>query len=156
MSKRTTTALGIAVLLLGTPASYALAGQGEGGKPAKAPHQCSDTVDNDADGLSDADDPDCGSPNDNSEGPDDAQEPGGEEPGTPGLPELPALPPGGGGLPELPGGGGLPSEPPALPELPALPPGGGGLPSEPPALPGFPPALPEVPGLPGIPPPPAV
>jgi hypothetical protein len=121
------------VLLLGSPA-WALAGPERG--PDKPPHQCEDGIDNDGDTLADYEedgsgDPDCGSPRDNSEGPDDApEEPGGETPeppSLPGLPELPSLPPelpvppGGGELPELPvppGGG----EPPALPEPPAGPP----------------------------------
>lgn len=133
--------LGAAVLLLGMPTSYALAGQGEG-KPDKAPHQCEDGVDNDNDGSADfGADTDCGSARDNSEGPDEDET---EEPGT-GTPELPALPPelqavvdqvtgaltGGGEDPgeeepptdEEPGEGDPPAGPPALPVDPTTLPG---------------------------------
>ena len=123
-------ALGAAVLLLGMPTSYALAGaEDRPDKPDKPAHQCEDGIDNDGagDGIDYPNDPDCGSPRDNSEAP---EEPGGEEPGggLPGLPGLPELPPGGGELPtlpELPPGGG------ELPTLPELPPGGGELPTLP-------------------------
>lgn len=100
-------ALGAAVLLLGTPMSFALAGQGGegkgGDKPEKALHECEDGEDNDTDGLIDfaGGDSDCGSPRDNSEGPDDVEETP-EQPGLP--PELQAV------IDELTGGGEPPAE----------------------------------------------
>lgn len=120
-NRKIATALGAAVLLLGAPASYALATErpDRPGKPDKQ-KECSDGVDNDGQpGVDYADDgsgdPDCGSPNDNSEAAEPGEDPGGGTPGLPALPpELPGLPPELPTLPELPGGGA-----PALPALPA-------------------------------------
>lgn len=73
------TALGTAVLLVGAPATYALAAQDGPGRPDKpgGAHECEDGVDNDNDGTADfGGDADCGSARDNSEGPEEAEEPG--------------------------------------------------------------------------------
>lgn len=80
-TRRIATALGTVVLLLGAPATYALAGQDRPGKPDKpgGVHECEDGVDNDGDNQIDfsGGDADCESPRDNSEGPEEAEEPGG-------------------------------------------------------------------------------
>ena len=82
-TRKIATALGTAVLLLGGPATYALAGQDGPGRPDNPGglHECEDGVDNDGgDGADFGTDPDCESPRDNSEGPEEAETPGG--PGT--------------------------------------------------------------------------
>jgi hypothetical protein len=66
-TRKIATALGVAALLIGAPASYAVAGQDGPGKPERS-KECSDGVDNDGDGAADfGADADCGSANDNSE-----------------------------------------------------------------------------------------
>lgn len=134
--RRTAVGVGAVVLLLGAPAWAA--GPDEHGKPDKV-KECNDTVDNDGDGSVDTADGDCGSPNDNSEGPDAPPEPGPTDPG--GLPDVQAVVEElVGQLPQPPGG-----EPPTLPELPAPPdglpqppPGGGEPPTPPVPVPGSP------------------
>ena len=106
--RRVATAIGAAVLLMGSGVAFADPGGEKPNKPDKV-KECNDRLDNDHDGNVDTADSDCGSSKDNSERPDDGDGDGGTTP-APDVQKaiedfiagLPAGPPGGGTPPALP------------------------------------------------------